>query len=426
MGEFFAGEAGGRRVKDKVLENCGPYSSIYEYRKSNKREARHKKGVCRTYEAPDIYMVVARQRLWAPFNKLFYRSWFVVKGRSLVARAQFIGEIAFKQSNKAICGDVEGSDTSFRECHARRAEAIRDEIFNSPANMLMRDASSRVRTRAKGVRAAAVGLHPSGEAGNWSENTSNYGPIYIGGVKVLLGIDMYKQPNTARGMFEGDDSILISKTFDVEAAVNIRRWVLANGFISEQTFCRVVINAPGPPAVADFCSTLIGMGPHSWLTAPVQPRGVCRLLGTATNPKSFNSLLAAKCASALCLCPTGGVHVSTAQMLAMRLDPRTRFTEEMLERHGFDNPAVTTGEIVAAWRVLGECDHSAHEWNFEATVWWNVRPASWLQTFCNDGFGFSKNSHFGSSFESDQSNWWSNLSSLLDDAMAASKRKDQR
>eukprot|EP00969_Alexandrium_andersonii_P015090 659359-Alexandrium_andersonii.AAC.1 len=63
----------------------------------------------------------------------------------------------------------------------------------------MRRPGAPVKTRSRGVRAATVGLHASGEAGNWAENMSNYGPIYAGGMQELKGIDVYEE--SARGFF---------------------------------------------------------------------------------------------------------------------------------------------------------------------------------------------------------------------------------
>eukprot|EP00969_Alexandrium_andersonii_P304922 13479106-Alexandrium_andersonii.AAC.1 len=89
--EHFEGRDVALRVEDPREPNTGPYRSVYEYTKSNKAEARDKRGVCRTYEAPEPFMVVRRQRMWLPFCITFYRSWMCVKGRTLVGRAAMLG-----------------------------------------------------------------------------------------------------------------------------------------------------------------------------------------------------------------------------------------------------------------------------------------------------------------------------------------------
>jgi hypothetical protein len=409
--EHFEGQDVESKVESATEPNTGSYRSIFEYTKSNKQEARDKRGVCRTYEAPAPHMVVLRQRMWGPYCALFYRGWMCVKGSTLLGRATELGTLALEHDNKSITGDVEGSDTSFREKQAARAALARSILFSQPERMRMRRPGAPVKTRSRAVRAQTVGLHPSGEAGNWAENMSNYGPIYIGGIRSLLGYNVYTESSKIRLKLEGDDSIIISRHLTEEHALLLRRWVLANGFISQQTLARVIANMPGPSALADFCSTHVGQGPAGWITGPVQPRGVCRLLATARDHRSYLSLLAAKCASALCLSPTGGIHVAVAQRLASKLDPRLVLSDD-LDVH-FDNPAVTLPDIRAAWRVLSQCDHGLHEWEFESVVWWRARPASWLQ-----GHAERARSKMGLAEEAE---WWLQTDSLLDDAFCRKK-----
>ena len=93
------------------------------------------------------------------------------------------------------------------------------------------------------------------------------------------------QPGPVVSLTEGDDGLDITSHASAEAA-GLQRVLLAAGMRNEQAFVRVMVNAPGPPAVSNFCSTHVWWadGPAGPLTepmsAPVQPRATVRLMGT--------------------------------------------------------------------------------------------------------------------------------------------------
>jgi hypothetical protein len=406
---------------------CGSRRSEFETVTTMKIECREEAKEHRLYHAPSPWFALMLGQWLTPLTKHLYRSFWAVKGFSVTRRAEKILVLVLKFGNEAIVGDVSGWDASWRTwlqrfvacarvylcehrvsetnpfakvlpygeadiftpAQVKRMEAqsnrtvCKDRSKEAPLGawcdrtMPIKDPGQDKYATAREVKQTMVDTHDSGRSDNWEENVLAETAMVHTGWQQLAGFSPWEPNAPAGGAVEGDDNIVVSRHCSHELAERLRKWYLMGGFRGTQIHCRVTADGPGPRAVADFCSTIVGGCVGCPFVAGVQPRGALRLLQLVRKSKCYISLLAAKLASALACNPRGGPMVAYAQYVAHRLPhDKVHITQEDVDT--LDREDLKLADILAAWELLDGFTHDAADWTCEAVVWWQVKPAAEL------------------------------------------------